>query len=138
MRQNSCPRLSPFDGALWTELEGARPKHASAHSAPDQMPGMSPLDPRQVAVFDLRQRLSEVLGQSTFTDRPAPSAKTRLCVAETKVVRGSARTVISFDPSVGMLPIETVSYSQDSTVSRHTPCLIERLTREMLGCWMRP
>ena len=68
----------------------------------------------------MRERLSEVLDQSTFTDRSDPSGKKRIYTAETKAARRSARTVISFDPSVGMLPIETVSYFQDSSVARHT------------------
>ena len=109
-----------FDGALWTELKELGQNTQVIIRRPDQMAGISPLDPRQVALFDVRQRLSEVLDQSTFTDLRDPSGKTPLCTAETKFALGSARTVISFDPSVGMLPIETVSYHRDSTVSRYT------------------
>ena len=109
-----------FDGALWTELKEIGQDTWVMIRRPDQMPGISPLDPRQVAVFDVRQRLSEVLDQSTFTDRSDPSGKKRLYTAEAKEARRRFRAVISFDPSVGMLPIETVSYFQDSSVARHT------------------
>jgi hypothetical protein len=109
-----------FDGALWTELKELGQNTQVIIRRPDQMASMSPLDPRQVAVFDVRQRLSEVLDQSTFSDQPGPSGKTGLCTAETKVAVGSSRLVISFDPSVGTLPVETVAYNPDSTVARHT------------------
>jgi hypothetical protein len=41
-------------------------------------------------------------------------------MAETTAARGIPRLVISFDPTVGMLPVETVSYFPDSTIFRHT------------------
>ncbi len=109
-----------FDGALWTELKQLGPNTQVLIRRPDQMASMSPLDPRQVAVFDVRERLSELLDQSTFSDQAGPSGKTPLITAETKVALGRARMVISFDPSVGTLPVETVAYNRDSTVSTHT------------------
>ncbi len=109
-----------FDGVLWTELKQLGPTTQVLIRRPDQMASMSPLDPRQVAVFDVRERLSELLDQSTFSDQAGPSGKTPLITAETKVARGRARMVISFDPSVGTLPVETVAYNRDSTVSTHT------------------
>jgi hypothetical protein len=109
-----------FDGALWTELKELGSTTQVLIRRPDQMAGMSPLDPRQAAVFDVRQRLSEVLDQSTYSDQAGPSGKTRIYTAETKVALGCARLVISFDPSVGTLPVDTVAYNPDSTVSRHT------------------
>ncbi len=109
-----------FDGALWTELKELGQNTQVIIRRPDQMASMVPLDPRQIAVFDVRQRLAEVLDQSTFSDQPGPSGKTRLCTAGTKAALASPRLVISFDPSVGTLPVEIVSYNTDSTIGRHT------------------
>ena len=124
-----------FDGALWTELKEIGQNTQVIIRRPDQMAEISPLDPRQVAVFDVRQRLSEVLDQSTFSDQAGPSGKTRLCTAETKVALGSPRLVISFDPSVGMLPVETVAYNPDSTVSRHTRISYRKI--DARDAWVR-
>jgi hypothetical protein len=85
------------------------------------MPSMPPLDPRQLAVFDVRERLSEILDRSTFSERTAgPTGKTRLYRAETKVARGFSHSVISFDPTFGLLPVDIITYYSDSTVARHT------------------
>jgi hypothetical protein len=123
-----------FDGVLWTELKELGQNTQVIIRRPDQMASMVPLDPRQVAVFDVRQRLSEVLDQSTFSDQPDPSGKTRLRTAETKVALGSPRLVISFDPSVGTLPVETVAYNPDSTVGRHTHISYRRI--EARDAWV--
>jgi hypothetical protein len=118
--EESVSKAFAFDGSLWTELKQLGQDTQVLIRRPDQMASMSPLDPRQVAVFDVRQRLSEVLDQSVFSDRSGPSEKTRLYMAETTVAPGIPRLVIAFDPSVGMLPVETVSYSRDSTIAQLT------------------
>jgi hypothetical protein len=110
-----------FDGTLWTELKELGPNTQVLIKRPDQMASMSPLDPRQLAVFDVRERLSEILLRSAFSERTAgPSGKTRLITAETKDARGFGRSVISFDPTFGLLPVDVISYYPDSTVARHT------------------
>src|SRR5262249_54940425 len=100
-----------FDGTLWTELKELGRNTQVLIKRPDQMASMSPLDPRQLAVFDVRERLSEVLARSAFSERTAgPAGKTRLYTAETKAARGFGRSVISFDPTFGSLPVEIRSY----------------------------
>jgi hypothetical protein len=109
-----------FDGMVWAELKQLGQTTQVLIRRPDQMAAISPLDPRQVAVFDVRQRLSEVLDQSVLSDLSGPSGKTGLCMTETAAALGIPRLVISFDPSVGLLPVETVSYFRDSTIFTRT------------------
>jgi hypothetical protein len=110
-----------FDGTLWTELKELGPNMQVLIKRPDQMASISPLDPRQLAVFDVRERLSEVLARSAFRERTAgPAGKPRLYTAETKFAQGFGRSVISFDPTFGLLPVDIITYYSDSTVARRT------------------
>src|SRR5262249_10951759 len=58
-----------FDGTLWTELKQLGPDTQVLIKRPDQMASLSPLDPRQLAASDVRERLSEILLRSAFSGR---------------------------------------------------------------------
>ena len=126
---HSLTKALAFDGTFWTELKELGQNTQVLIRRPDQMAGMGPLDPRQFAVYDLRHRLSEVLNRSTFSEQTdGPTGKTRFYKAEISA-SPFGRLVISFDPSRGMLPVDTIAYFPDSTVSSHTRisyCKIER------------
>lgn len=116
-------RQQLFDGTKWQEHKPEN--NTLILRRIDQMPGMSPLDPREFFLPELRKPFLKLAKSATFTTTDDTSAQPY--PVQMTFDNGFNRLIVFFDPNQALLPVESLHFHSDGSVLRHTMLEYERV-----------
>jgi len=119
---NRVSRQRFYDGEKWHEHR--HDNNTVVIRRTDQMPGIFPLDPRQLFMPEVRKPFLEVANAATF-DQDADSSDEKRLI-QMSVTNGNKLTV-TFDPAQGMLPISSTLFHADGSVLRQVELHYDRV-----------
>lgn len=130
----TATRILVRNGNIWTDYEPKR--RMATIRRPDQMAGIQPIDPRELAAFDIRRSLPLLLREGLVLEAGfAESDGKRICrVVGRTQAKGGQKYDMEFSPDVGMLPVRSRLYHPDGRILRTSEHTYQRI--ESREAWL--